>query len=185
MPGTKNRTQAADALPPAVCQEIDRLMADRAHTFADIAAALRAQGHQVSQEDIHRYVSGKGEDRQRLRMIGEHTRQLVQSLRDRQDVEASEVANALLMDALTLRIANAGDEFNRIPLEKAGQLLVALQRSVVYKTRTMEDKRRLVNRMQKVFLERVRQQVQGDEELIAKLAALAAKAGQEALDAEG
>ena len=49
---------------------------------------------------------------------------------------------------------------------------------------TMEDKRRLVARMQDTFLSQLREQVRGDEELTRKLAELVAKAGQEALDAE-
>lgn len=48
----------------------------------------------------------------------------------------------------------------------------------------MEDKRRLVARMQDTFLSQLREQVRGDEELTRKLAELVAKAGQEALDAE-
>lgn len=99
-------------------------------------------------------------------------------------MEATEVANALLLDALTRRIATAEEEFDALPLDKAGRLLVSLQRSTVYKARTMEDKRRLVARMQDTFLSQLREQVRGDEELTRKLAELVAKAGQEALDAE-
>lgn len=59
-------------------------------------------------------------DQQRLREIGEQTKRLVQSLKDNQDVEATEVANALLLDALTRRIATAEEEFDALPLDKAG-----------------------------------------------------------------
>ena len=108
----------------------------------------------------------------------------MQSLKDNQDVEATEVANALMLDALTRRIATAEEEFDALSLDKAGRLLVALQRSAVYKARTMEDKRRLVNRMQETFLIKLRELVQGDEELTQRLAEMVEQAGQEVLAGE-
>ena len=165
-------------------QAIDRMLADPTTTYTEIAETMTARGFAISKSAIHRYAARMGADQQRLREIGEQTKRLVQSLKDNQDVEATEVANALLLDALTRRIATAEEEFDALPLDKAGRLLVSLQRSTVYKARTMEDKRRLVARMQDTFLSQLREQVRGDEELTRKLAELVAKAGQEALDAE-
>ena len=169
-----------DDFPEEAREAIDRMLADPTTTYTEIAA----RGFAISKSAIHRYAARMGADQQRLREIGEQTKRLVQSLKDNQDVEATEVANALLLDALTRRIATAEEEFDALPLDKAGRLLVSLQRSTVYKARTMEDKRRLVARMQDTFLSQLREQVRGDEELTRKLAELVAKAGQEALDAE-
>lgn len=38
-----------------------------------------------------------------------------------------------MMDALTNRIATAEEEFDSMPLDKAGRLVVSLQRSIMYK----------------------------------------------------
>ena len=48
----------------------------------------------------------------------------------------------------------------------------------------MEDKRRLVNRMQEAFLIKLRELVQGDEELTQRLAEMVEQAGQEVLAGE-
>ena len=71
-----------------------------------------------------------------------------------------------------------------MPVEKAGRLLVMLQRSTVYKARTMEDKRRLIARMQDAFLSRLREQVQEDDALMARLSELVEQTGQEVLASE-
>lgn len=174
-----------DEFPDAVRAELDQMLSEPTTTYTEIAESLTARGYEISKSAIHRYAARMGADQQRLREIGEQTKRLVQSLKDNQDVEATEVANALLLDALTRRIATAEEEFDALPLDKAGRLLVSLQRSAVYKTRTMEDKRRLVQRMQEGLLRQLREAVQGDEELTARLTELVAQAGQEALDAEG
>jgi len=167
-----------DDFPEEAREAIDRMLADPTTTYTEIAETMTARGFEISKSAIHRYAARMGADQQRLREIGEQTKRLVQSLKDNQDVEATEVANALLLDALTRRIATAEEEFDALPLDKAGRLLVSLQRSTVYKARTMEDKRRLVARMQDTFLSQLREQVRGDEELTRKLAELVAKAGQ-------
>lgn len=173
-----------DDFPEEAREAIDGMLSDPTTTYTEIAETMTARGFAISKSAIHRYAARMGADQQRLREIGEQTKRLVQSLKDNQDVEATEVANTLLLDALTRRIATAEEEFDALPLDKAGRLLVSLQRSTVYKARTMEDKRRLVARMQDTFLSQLREQVRGDEELTRKLAELVAKAGQEALDAE-
>lgn len=173
-----------DEYPPEAREMVDKLLADPQMTYTDIAERLTLAGYEISKSAIHRYAAQSGADQQRLREIGEQTRRLVQSLKDNQDVEATEVANALMLDALTRRIATAKEEFDALSLDKAGRLLVALQRSAVYKARTMEDKRRLVNRMQEAFLIKLRELVQGDEELTQRLAEMVEQAGQEVLAGE-
>lgn len=174
-----------DEFPAEIREKVDAMLADPQVTYKDIAEDLTRAGYEISKSAIHRYASRTGIDQQRLREIGEQTRRLVLALKDNQDVEATEVANALLLDALTRRIATAEDEFDELPVEKAGRLLVMLQRSAVYKARTMEDKRRLISRMQEAFMERLREQVQGDETLMARLAELVEQTGQEVLASEG
>lgn len=170
-----------DEFPQAAREKIDAMLADPQCTYQEIAEALTAEGYEISKSAIHRYAARVGADQQRLREIGEQTRRLVQALKDNQDVEATEVANALLLDALTRRIATAEEEFDTLPLDKAGRLLVALQRSTVYKARTMEDKTRLVGRVQEAMLGRLREAVQSDEALTARLAELVEQAGREVL----
>ncbi|MGN0764774.1 MAG: phage protein Gp27 family protein [Aristaeellaceae bacterium] len=182
---TMNRVHCRiDEFPQEVREKVDAMLADPQMTYQDIAEELTQAGYEISKSAIHRYASRTGIDQTRLREIGEQTRRLVRALKDNQDVEATEVANALLLDALTRRIATAEDEFDDMPVEKAGRLLVMLQRSTVYKARTMEDKRRLIARMQDAFLSRLREQVQEDDALMARLSELVEQTGQEVLASE-
>ena len=170
-----------DEFPQEVRDEIDRMLADPTNTYTDIAVRMTERGYDISKSAVHRYASRVGADQQRLREIGEQTKRLVQSLKDNQDVEATEVANALMLDALTRRIATAEEEFDALPLDKAGRLLVSLQRSAVYKARTMEDKRKTVNRLEESILNRLREQVQGNTELQERLSDMVHKTAQEVL----
>lgn len=173
-----------DEYPPNVRDLVDRLLADPQMTYTDIAERLTEQGYEISKSAIHRYAAQVGADQQRLKEISEQTRRLVQALKDDQDVDATSVANALLLDALTRRIATAEEEFDALPVDKAGRLLVQLQRSAVYKARTMEDKRRVVGRVEEKILNRLREQVQGDDELAQRLSELVSQSAQEVLASE-
>lgn len=170
-----------DDFPEEARALVDTMLADPQTTYTEIAETLTEKGYDIAKSSIHRYAAKVGMDQQRLKEIGEQTRRLVQSLKDNQDVEATEVANALLLDALTRRIATAEEEFDSLPLDKAGRLLVQLQRSAVYKTRAMEDKRRLVSKLQDGVMIRLRELVQGDDALLAKLTALVDQTGREVL----
>lgn len=173
-----------DEFPAEVRAKVDEMLTDPQCTYQGIAETLTEDGYEISKSAIHRYATNVGAVQRRMRAIGDQTRQLVCALKDNQDVEATEVANALLLDALTRRIATAEEEFDSLPLDKAGRLLVALQRSTVYKARTMEDKTRLVGRVQEAYRNQLRDLVQGDEALMARLTELLERASQEVLASE-
>ena len=83
-----------DDFPEEAREAIDRMLADPTTTYTEIAETMTARGFEISKSAIHRYAARMGADQQRLREIGEQTKRLVQSLKDNQDVEATEVAKS-------------------------------------------------------------------------------------------
>lgn len=45
----------------------------------------------------------------------------------------------LMMDGLINRLATAGDEFDYLPLDKAGRLIASLSRTKAYKDKVRQD----------------------------------------------
>ena len=97
----------------------------------------------------------------------EQTTALLAIARKNQDVEATEIATAVLIDGLTQRIATAQEDFEDLPLEKASKLLIAVQRSAVYKARMRATRAQACRDVEANILARIREQVQGDPDLVA------------------
>lgn len=174
-----------EELPAAVREELDCLLADRANSYTEIAAWLEAQGYEMDKSALRRYAACAGAGCLRLRQAVEQSRKLTQFLKDHEDTEAGEVASALLLDALLRRIANAEEELNALPVEKAGQMLASLQRATAYRERVQADKRRMIAQARQAILDQLSKLVQEDQELMDRLSELVNRAGQEALHGNG
>lgn len=158
-----------DDMPEVIRAELEKMLRDTRYTYQDIAEQMGALGYEISKSSIHRYAMRTNAAAQRLREAGEQTRVLIEQLRDNQDVEATEVATAILMDGLINRIASAEEEFDELPLDKAGRLLTQLQRSSVYKNRFKAERRRTIDNLERSIMEQLRDQVQDDDELLKRL----------------
>ncbi len=161
-----------DEFPPEIREGLDRMLADVRYTYSEIAEALTAQGYEISKSAIHRYAQRTSAAAERLRMAAEQTRALIQSIKDGQDVEASEVGSALLLDGLIKRLATAEEEFDDLPLDKAGRLLVQLQRSGVYKNRWKAERKKTIDTLRDGMMNELRGAIQEDDELLERLTAI-------------
>ncbi len=173
-----------DDFPEEARDLLESMIRDVRYTYADIVDAMTAQGLEISRSSVHRYAMRSNAAAARLKKGAEMTRQLIQQLRDNQDLESTEVASALLMDGLTRRLATAEDDFDKMPIEKAGGLLVQVQRSAVIKEKYKQDRKRTVARLENSILNRLRDLVQGDTELLNRLQAMVAAAASEELAKE-
>ncbi len=158
-----------DDFPDVIRTELDKLLADPTNTYQIIAERMAGMGYEIGKSSIHRYAKRTEAAGRRLQIAAEQTRVLINHLRDNQDVEASEVATAIIMDGLINRLASAEEEYDEMPLDKAGRLLVQLQRSSVYKNRYKQDRKRTIDTLEREILAQLRQQVQGDDALLARL----------------
>lgn len=172
-------------LPERIRNKVDAMLGEEPCTYQEIQEKLKEEGYEIDRNAIHRYASSMGAVQQKVREMGERTRQLVEALRDNQDMDAMEVANALLLDALIRRIAMAEEDFAAIPLEKAMQLLVSLQNTTSFKAKATGKREKIVQEVQKNMKEQLRDAVQGDEALLARLTELVERTGQEVLADEG
>lgn len=188
MAGVKQRRvrYKVDEYPPEAKELLDRMLADIQYTYEDIAQEMTGRGYAISKSAIHRYARQTQAATERLRMAAEQTRVLIQGIKDGQDIEATEVGSALLLDGLINRLATAEEEFDQLPIDKAGRLLVQMQRSNVYKQRWKDEKRKTIESLRDSMMAELRQEVQEDDELLGKLTAIVeAVARREAAKNEG
>lgn len=158
-----------DDMPEVIRSELTRMLADNRNTYQDISEQMQGMGFEISKSSIHRYAMRTNAAAKRLKEAGEQTRVLVEHLRDNQDVEATEVATAILMDGLINRLASAEEEFDELPLAKAGMLLSQIQRSSVYKNRFKAERRKTIESIERAMMEQLRDQVQDNDELLGQL----------------
>ena len=176
----RNRIRSrVDELPEELRTLLDARLADVGYTYQEIAGELTEAGYEISRSAIGRYAMRHNNAARRLREASEQTAALMQIIRENQDVESSELAASILMDGLTRRIATAEEDFDILPLDKAGRLLVQLQRSTVYKERYRKDRREAIASVERNIMARMRQLIQTNPVLLTQIEALVHEAAQE------
>jgi hypothetical protein len=168
-----------DELPEELRRLLDSRLADVNYTYQDIADELKQKGHDVSRSAIGRYALRHNSAAKRLKEASEQTTALLNYIRENQDVESTELASAIMIDGLTRRIATADEDFDALPIDKAGRLLVQLQRSTVYKERWRKERRYAIESVERTIKARMREAVQNDPDLLTKLQQLVSDAAAE------
>lgn len=79
---------------------------------------------------------------QRLLEAQAQTEQLLRVVKDNPDADYTEAAIMMMMSGLVDKVATAEEEFNEMPLDKAGRLIASLSRTKVYKDRVRQDMKR-------------------------------------------
>jgi hypothetical protein len=177
---SRNRIKSRiDELPPEAREMLNAMLADVTNTYSYIAETMTAKGWEISRFSVGRYALRQNDVARRLMEAREQTTAMLAVVRNNQDIEASELATSILIDGLTQKIALAQEEFEDMPLEKAGKLLVALQRSAVYKARMRATRAQACHDVEANILAKIREQVQGDPELVARLSAIVTTAATE------
>lgn len=167
-----------DDFPAEVRQRFEAMLSDVRYTYQDIAEEMKRLKYPISKSSIHRFAVRSEAAAQRIRAAAEQTRVLIQQIKDNQDVEATEVAGAILLDGLINRIATAEEEFDKLPLDRAGNLLVQLQRSGVYKNRWKDERKKTIEAVRDSLLSELKDEVQNDDELLEKLSGIVAKVAE-------
>ena len=176
----RNRIKSRiDELPPEARVYLDAALADVTNTYEQIAASMSAQGWEIGKSSVGRYALRSNAVAQRLMEAREQTTALLNVARNNQDIDASELATSLLIDGLTRRIAVAEEEFDSLPLDKAGKLIVQLQRSAVYKERMKSTRSRACQDVEANIIRRIREQIQDDTDLLKRLEQIIAAAAKE------
>lgn len=128
-----------DELPEAIRTNVDVMLVDTSNTYQSISDWLQTMGYDVSKSSIGRYALRTSSATQRLLEAQAQTEQLVKVVQQNPDADYTEAGMRLLMDGLINKLATAEEEFDAMPLDKAGGLLTSLSRTKVYKDRVRQD----------------------------------------------
>ena len=177
---TKNRIKSrVDELPPEAREMLNSMLADVNYTYVQIADAMTCKGWEISRQSVGRYALRQNAVAKRLVDVREQTNALLAVARNNQDIDMSELGTSILIEGLIQRIATAQEEFDDLPLEKAGKLLVAIQRSAVYKAKMRATRSQACHDVEANLLAKIREQIQNDPELVARLSTIISAAADE------
>jgi DNA-binding transcriptional regulator YhcF (GntR family) len=137
---TKTRvTSKVDELPADIKLQVDSMIVDTSNTYQEISDFLKKEGFLISKSSIGRYAMRSNTAIQRLLEAQAQTEKLVNIVKQNPDADYSEAAMRMLMDGLINKMAVAEEEFDQMPLDKAGRLIASLSRTKVYKDRVRQD----------------------------------------------
>ena len=140
---TKQRiTSKIDELPEDLRMNVDVMLADTSNTYEYISQFLKGEGYDISKSSVGRYATRTNNAMQRLLEAQAQTDRLIQVVKENPEADYTEAAILLTMNGLLNKVATAEEEFNEMPLDKAGRLIASLSRTKVYKDRVKQDMRR-------------------------------------------
>lgn len=175
-------TSKIDELPEELRLQVDVMLSDTSNTYEDISRYLTEQGYEISKSSVGRYATRSNRAMQRLLEAQAQTDRLVQVVRENPEADYTEAAILLTMNGLLNKVATAEEEFNELPLDKAGRLIASLSRTKVYKDRVKQDMMRKADiafrQVETELLKVIRQ----DETSAAQLREILAKAKERMMD---
>lgn len=158
-----------DELPEKIRQQVDVMLVDTSNTYLSISLKLKDMGYEVSKSSIGRYALRTSSATQRLLEAQAQTEQLVKVVQKNPDADYTEAGMRLLMDGLINKLATAEEEFDALPLEKAGRLLTSLSRTKVYKDRVKQDMQKKADLAFSEMEDRIMKLIRQDPEAAAQL----------------
>lgn len=135
-------TSKIDELPEDLQIKVDVMLADTSNTYEYISQFLKEEGYDISKSSVGRYATRTNNAMQRLLEAQAQTDRLIRVVRENPEADYTEAAILLTMNGLLNKVATAEEEFNEMPLDKAGRLIASLSRTKVYKDRVKQDMRR-------------------------------------------
>lgn len=117
-------------LPQAVLNQVNDMLLNENMKYSDIQHWLKEEHNmRISLSSISNYAVKIYQAAQRISEDLERTKFYIDYIGDKSDIDATKAASAILKSGLMQKIATAEEEFNEMPIEKAGRLLVELNRA--------------------------------------------------------
>lgn len=116
-------------LPEEVREELNAKLRDSAISYQEIAEELTRQGYEISKSAIGRYAVRLNEATQRIADTLEKTKTIVKMIEDNPELDYTKASRMLMMDGLLNKVITSEEEFNEMPLDKAGRLIASLSRA--------------------------------------------------------
>ena len=180
---TKQRiTSKIDELPEDLRMKVFVMLADTSNTYEYISQFLKGEGYDISKSSVGRYATRTNNAMQRLLEAQAQTDRLIQVVKENPEADYTEAAILLTMNGLLNKVATAEEEFNEMPLDKAGRLIASLSRTKVYKDRVKQDMRRKADIAFREMESEMLKVIKQDEKSAAQLKEILAKAKERMME---
>ena len=127
-------------LPKDVLDQVNDMLLNENMKYSDIQYWLETeQNMEISLSSISNYAVKIYQAAQRVSDDLERTKFFIDYIGDKSDLDASKATTAILKSGLLQKIATAEEEFNEMPVEKAGRLLVELNKAEIARERLELD----------------------------------------------
>ena len=140
------------------------------------------EGYDISKSSVGRYATRTNNAMQRLLEAQAQTDRLIQVVKENPEADYTEAAILLTMNGLLNKVATAEEEFNEMPLDKAGRLIASLSRTKVYKDRVKQDMRRKADIAFREMESEMLKVIKQDEKSAAQLKEILAKAKERMME---
>lgn len=180
---TKQRiTSKIDELPEDLRMKVDVMLVDTSNTYEYISQFLKGEGYDISKSSVGRYATRTNNAMQRLLEAQAQTDRLIQVVKENPEADYTEAAILLTMNGLLNKVATAEEEFNEMPLDKAGRLIASLSRTKVYKDRVKQDMRRKADIAFREMESEMLKVIKQDEKSAVQLKEILAKAKERMME---
>lgn len=127
-------------LPRDVLDQVKDMLLNENMKYSDIQHWLETEHDmKISLSSISNYAVKMYQAAQRISDDLERTKFFIDYIGDKNEVDAGRAATAILKSGLLQKIATAEEEFNEMPLEKAGRLLATLNQTELARERLELD----------------------------------------------
>ncbi len=156
-------------LPKDVLDQVNAFLLDENMKYSDIQHWLETEHNmRISISSISNYAVKIYQAAQRVSDDLERTKFLVEYIGDKSEVDAGRATMAILRSGLLQKIATAEEEFNEMPVEKAGRLLVELNRAEIARQRLELDYKKKMQLAFEGFESNIMKEIRKHPELKAK-----------------
>ena len=171
-----------DELPEDLRRKVDVMLANTSNTYEYISQFLKGEGYDISKSSVGRYATRTNNAMQRLLEAQAQTDRLIQVVKENPEADYTEAAILLTMNGLLNKVATAEEEFNEMPLDKAGRLIASLSRTKVYKDRVKQDMRKKADTAFRELESEMLKVIKQDEKSVAMLKEILAKAKERMME---
>lgn len=140
--GSRTRMRVSssiDRLPDNIRGQLDLKLMDNTNTFVELSAWLKEEGYEISKSAIGRYSRRSTVAAQRVAETLQRTQAIAQAVEAHPELDYTKAASMVLMDGLMRRVSTAEEEFEEIPLDKAGRLIASLSRNATYEKKVRQE----------------------------------------------
>lgn len=153
-------------LPKDVLDQVNAMLLNENMKYSDIQHWLETKHNmKISLSSISNYAVKIYQAAQRVSDDLERTKFFIDYIGNKSDLDASKATTAILKSGLLQKIATAEEEFNEMPVEKAGRLLVELNKTEIARERLELDYKKKVQLAFEAFEGQVMEEIKNYPEI--------------------